>query len=121
MMAAAIETTKPFGPALNELLRDTEFTTQTGNPNIAAFVDTLDGVHYETLRKAMAGERTPTPHIIEEVSRALRIKPDYFLEYRLHLAQRQFDPREVGMQAALDNLTAWASQQPSLKKKRRSR
>jgi len=108
-MTAALEPTrKPFGQALAELLRESDYTTNTGNVNWRAFARELDGIHYETLRKAVAGERTATPHIIEEVARALRIRPDYFVEYRLWQVQRLFDVREVGFERALENFERWA-------------
>jgi len=46
---------------------------------------------------------------MEECARALRIEPKYFLEYRVHLAQRDFDVRTVGLERAIQNLNAWAS------------
>lgn len=108
MAVAPEQARKPFGAALAELLRESDYTTRTGNVNWRAFSRELHGVHYETLRKAVSGERPVTPHIIEEVARALRVKPDYFVEYRLWQAQRAFDPREVGFERALENFEAWA-------------
>ena len=35
----------------------------------------------------------------------------YFVEYRVYLAQRDFDPREVGFEQAVRNLRAWARAQ----------
>jgi hypothetical protein len=86
-----------------------EFLTNTGNINWRAVAEALPGVHYETLRKAVAGDRNPTPALMEQVAGLLGIEPDIFAEYQLHLAQRQFDVGEVGWEAAMDNLRRWAS------------
>lgn len=113
-MVAAVEPARqPFGRAVNDLLRESEWTTTTGNPNLHAFAAQLDGVHYETLRKAMAGERAPTAALIEEVARVLRVKPDHFVEYRLIEVQAEFDVRRVGFEKALENLADFARRQQS--------
>jgi hypothetical protein len=90
------------------LVRD-EFLTNTGNVNWRAVAEALPGVHYETLRKAVAGDRNPTPALMEQVAQLLGIEPDVFAEYQLHLAQRQFDVGEVGWENAMENLRRWAS------------
>jgi hypothetical protein len=101
------ETTDPFGIALRDLLIEHDYATSTGNPNWAAFADGLEGVHYETLRRVIAGKRSPSLKLIEECARLLRLRPTYFLEYRLHLARRDFDPSEVGWAQAVENLQTW--------------
>lgn len=114
MMAAAIEPARvPFGRAVNDLLRESEWVTSTGSPNLNSFAQQLDGFHRETLRKAMAGERMPTPALMEEVARVLQVKPDHFVEYRLQTIQREFDVRQVGFEKALENLADFARQQQS--------
>jgi hypothetical protein len=105
----ATETTESFAIALRELVLEHDYTTGTGNPNWSAFSAELDEVHYETLRRAVAGERPPSPLLMEECARVLRVRPEYFIEYRVHLAKRDFDPREVGIDRALQNLRTWAS------------
>jgi hypothetical protein len=110
--AAAMETVAPFPLALHELLVDNDLVTQTGRPNWAALVSELRSVHYETLRQAATGRRRPTPRLMEECARALRVRPVYFLEYRLHWAQRAFDTRAVGHERALQNLALSTLQEP---------
>ena len=95
---------KPFGRTLRDLLIAKDVTTRNGNPDWAGFCQLLDGVSYETLRKAVTGDREPTPKIIEAVSDALSVEPDTFVEYRLLEAQRRFDWRVVGFDAAVANL-----------------
>ena len=86
-----------------------EFLTNTGNINWRAVAEALPGVHYETLRKAVAGDRAPTPALMEVVAEFLKVEPVIFAEYQLHLAQRQFDVGEVGWDEAMENLRRWAS------------
>jgi hypothetical protein len=105
----ADETTKRFGAALRELLIERDYATRSGNPNWRAFAAELEGIHYETLRKAVAGERRPSRRLLEECARVLRLRPGYFLEYRRYLAQRDFDPDAVGLDDAVRNLEAWAT------------
>lgn len=101
------ETFRPFGRVLRDELVDRDITTGMGNPNWSAFADKLDGVHYETLRKAVTGERNASPSLMEACAAALNASPEMFVEYRLWLAQREFDPREVGADQALKNLDTW--------------
>jgi hypothetical protein len=108
----ANETTRAFGEALRDLLVEQDYATRSGNPNWRAFAAELEDIHYETLRKAVTGERAPSPRLLEECARVLRIKPGYFAEYRLYEARRNFDPREVGFERALQNLMIWANTQP---------
>jgi hypothetical protein len=106
-MKSSSQPSRPFGIALRDLLIAHGVTTTMGNPDWAGFVQQLPGVHYETLRKAVTGERYPAAKVIEAVSDALSVEPDTFAEYRLWRAQRQFDPKEVGLERALKNLDAW--------------
>lgn len=103
-----METTQPFPLALRELVIDNDYVTRSGNPSWAAFASQLEGLHYETVRRAATGQRAPTPRLIEECARALRLRPDYFLEYRVYLAQRDFDAAAVGVERVLENLELWA-------------
>jgi hypothetical protein len=66
-------------------------------------------VKYETLRKAVAGERSPGLSLLETVADILAIEPTFFAEYRLTQAQRNFDPDAVGFERALENLRAWTN------------
>lgn len=96
---------KRFGVALRDLLLDREeFQTYTGNINWSVFADKLKGTHYETLRKAVSGERQPSIGLMQQVASLLKVDPSYFAEYRLAQAQRQFDVGEVGWETAMKNL-----------------
>ncbi len=97
-----------FQQVLRRELEARGITNRLGSPNWIAFAELLDGYQYETLRKALVGDRQPTPALMEAAAKALDLKPDIFLEYRVWEAKRQFDPREVGMAEALKNLEAWS-------------
>jgi hypothetical protein len=104
----AIETISPFAVALRELVVEHDYVTRNGTPNWSAFAAQLEGIHYETLRRTVAGKQQPSPRLIEECARLLQVRPEYFLEYRIYLAQRDFDPRTVGLDRVVQNLRAWA-------------
>jgi hypothetical protein len=106
MMNNSIESPRPFGATLRDLLSDRDVTTRMGNPDWAGFVQLLPSIHYETPRKAVAREMHPAPKIIEAVGDALRVPPEAFVEYRLWTARRGFDPQEVGFEQAARNLAA---------------
>jgi hypothetical protein len=89
---------------LRDLLIERQITTGMGNPNWSEFTEMMDGVHYETLRKAVTGERAPAPALIERCAEALKVDPETFDEYALWKAQRMFDPREMGLEDAVENL-----------------
>jgi hypothetical protein len=108
-----------FGGVISELLRDREeFLMKTGNINWRLVADELNGVHYETLRKAVAGERPATPQLMELCAELVGVPPTVFAEYRLYEAQKQFDPKEVGWDQATANLREWAAAHTRPKKRR---
>lgn len=49
-----------------------EITTRLGNPDWAGFAQLLEGVSYETLRKAVVGERSPARKLMDGQRRARR-------------------------------------------------
>lgn len=102
-----------FREVLKRELEQREIVNKMGDPNWVAFAELLDDYKYESLRKALVGDRQPTPGLMEACAAALGVDPTVFLEYRVWQAKRQFDPREVGMAEAIANLDAWAK----LKKK----
>jgi hypothetical protein len=58
-------TDRQFGAALRALLSDRpEFLTKTGNINWASVAEAMP-IYYETLRKAVAGERQPSRPLME--------------------------------------------------------
>lgn len=110
--------TRSFGLRLRDLLIERDITTGMGNPNWSEFAEQMPGVHYETLRKAVTGDRAPAPALMERCAEALDVSPDVFDEYQVYQAQRQFDPREVGLETAMENLRLFTEARAPSKKKR---
>jgi len=98
---------KSFGEVTRDRLIERGTVTAIGNANWAAFVHDLNGVSYETLRKAVTGERRPGFKLMQQVARALDADPDIYYEFRLEVARRSFDPDVVGEEEAVANLEAW--------------
>ena len=107
----------PFGVKLRDLLQERGITTGMGNANFKAFAELLPTIHYESLRKQVSGERPVGVETMRESADALSVPPTTFDEYALWEAQRDFDPREVGVERALENLQRWASQRDGARKK----
>jgi len=103
----AVEERKSFGTVLRDLLIDRGYTTAIGNPNWSRIADELGDVQYESLRKAITGERLASAKIMERVAQQLDVEPSVFWEYNLWLVQRAFDPKEVGEEKAFENLRKW--------------
>lgn len=77
---------KPFGAALTLLVSEVEdvYVTPRGL-KIASFVEVLDGISRRELRAAVHGDELPSPRLMEECARFLRVRPEYFREYRVLL------------------------------------
>lgn len=74
----------PFGDALVTLVRevaDDIFLTSRGL-KIRTFAEMLDGVSPSTLAPAVAGSSPPSRELMAECARFLRVRPEYFREYR---------------------------------------
>jgi transcriptional regulator with XRE-family HTH domain len=102
-----------FVVVLRELLIERGITTKLGNPHWMALTAAIEDVSYETLRKALVGERNPSAKILERVAEQLDVTPETFAEYRLSQVQQLFDPRAVGIDAALASLAVWERQPPA--------
>jgi hypothetical protein len=75
-----------------------------GNPSWMEFVERVPGITYESLRKAIVGERSPSEKILVAAAQALGVSPTVFTEYRLLEARRALDPSEVGWDRAVKAL-----------------
>jgi hypothetical protein len=74
---------EPFGIALTDLVRELEdiYVTARGL-KITTFAEVLPGITPYELGAAVSGARAPSERLMEECARFLRVKPDYFMEYR---------------------------------------
>jgi hypothetical protein len=98
---------RSFGLVLRDLLIEHGYTTGIGNPDWPRFALHLDGIRYESLRKAVTREREPSVKIMETCAATLGVDPSVFWEYELAQARRAFDSREVGEDEAFANLRRW--------------
>ena len=98
---------REFGEVVRDLLIERGFTTAIGNPDWPRFAGELEGVNYETLRKAVTRERMPSAKVMESVAARLGVDPATFWEYELERARQSFDPRRVGDDEAFANLRRW--------------
>jgi hypothetical protein len=98
---------KSFGQVLRDLLIERGYTTGIGNPDWPRFAMELDGIRYESLRKAVTRERAPSVKIMEACATRLGVEPTMFWEYQLAEVRRAFDLREVGDDEAFANLQRW--------------
>jgi hypothetical protein len=96
-----------FGRVLAELLISTGYVRRNHNPDWVRFVTALPDVGYETLRKAVAGERPVSEELMRMVSRTLNVEVSVFTEYRLIQARRELDPKQVGWSRAVEALRCW--------------
>ena len=78
-----------------------------GNPDSDGLARRMPGVNYESLRKAVVGERSPSEKIMIAAAQALNVKPTVFTEYRLLKARHSLDPDYVGWYAATKALNCW--------------
>lgn len=96
-----------------------EFLRKTGTVDLMRISEQLPDVYYETLRKAVAGDRAPTVELMEKVAALAGVEPGVFAEYQMEIARRQFDPKQVGWEKAMENLKAWAEVSTRSRRKRR--
>lgn len=97
-----------------------EFLRRTGTVDLMRVAEQLPDVYYETLRKAVTGDRSPTVDLMEKVAALAGVSPEVFSEYQLEQARRQFDVKEVGYEQAMENLRAWAATSTRSRGKKRS-
>jgi hypothetical protein len=96
-----------FGAKLRALLINAGVVTRMGNPDWTALVRQMPGVSYESLRKAIVGERFPSEKIMTTAAEALDVQPTVFVEYQLLQARRALDPDQAGWKAATNALERW--------------
>jgi hypothetical protein len=98
-----------FGEVLARLLLERpEYTTALHGPNWSHFAHQLPDVSYESLRKAVTGERTPPGmKIMEAVAEALSVEPSVFVEWR---KAKVLERVEALNDAAVIELEDWLNQ-----------
>jgi transcriptional regulator with XRE-family HTH domain len=64
------------------------------------------GITHAHINMLANGHDKPSMRAMELIAAACDVDPDYFAEYRLAAAMRELDPAEVGLEQALENLSA---------------
>jgi transcriptional regulator with XRE-family HTH domain len=99
-----VNSTEPFGKALRALMEARGLSYR----GLADAISRLDdrGMTHAHLNMLANGHDKPSIRAIELISRACKVSPEYFAEYRLTMAMRELDPAVVGLDQALANLNA---------------
>jgi transcriptional regulator with XRE-family HTH domain len=102
---------KPFGEALRTLMRERDLTYRS----LAEMTRLLDGkgMTHAHLNMLANGHDKPSMRAMALIAQACEAQPEYFAEYRLTAAMRELDPAEVGLEQALENLSARMGQRRS--------
>jgi transcriptional regulator with XRE-family HTH domain len=95
---------KPFGEALRALMSERDVTYR----GLAEMTRQLDGkgMTHAHLNMLANGHDRPSMRAMALIAQACEVQPEYFAEYRLASAMRELDPAEVGLEQALENLSA---------------
>jgi transcriptional regulator with XRE-family HTH domain len=95
---------KPFGEALRRLMR----TRGLSYRELAQATRGLDGkgMTHAHINMLANGHDRPSMRAMELIAKVCGVPPDYFAEYRLAAAMRELDPAVVGLEQALENLSA---------------
>jgi transcriptional regulator with XRE-family HTH domain len=64
------------------------------------------GITHAHINMLANGHDKPSMRAMELIAAACDVEPGYFAEYRLAAAMRELDPAEVGLEQALENLSA---------------
>lgn len=91
---------KRFGDELAEILREREMSQR----QLARLTAQNGWGSPATIARLVDGTLPPTMRAMEEIARALHVRPQRFAEYRLAKARRGLDPGAVGIRRALRNL-----------------
>jgi transcriptional regulator with XRE-family HTH domain len=113
----ALRSDRPFGEALRALMGEHGLTFRS----LAEATRLIDGkgVTHAHLNMLANGHDKPSMRAMGLIARVCKVPPEYFAEYRLAVAKRELDPAEVGLEQALENLSARLGERGSADAKRR--
>lgn len=96
--------TQPFGDALRALMEVRRLSYR----GLAEAIREIDeqGITHAHLNMLANGHDKPSMRVMELIARACDVPPEFFAEYRLTVAMRELDPEVVGLEQALENLSA---------------
>ena len=95
---------KPFGEALRALMSERNLSYRS----LAEMTRVLDGkgMTHAHLNMLANGHDKPSMRAMTLIAQVCGVQPEYFANYRLAAAMRELDPAEVGLEQALENLSA---------------
>ena len=95
---------EPFGSALRALMGERHLTFRS----LAEATRLADGkgMTHAHLNMLANGHDKPSTRAMSLIAQVCEVQPDYFAEYRPAAAMRELDPAEVGLERALENLSA---------------
>lgn len=91
---------EPFGQRVARLAKDRGLSVA----QVRYLAYEGKGTSPETAKKVLEGSRPVTTVLVEAIARVLEVPPEEFPEYRLAVARRELDEREVGLDQALMTL-----------------
>lgn len=100
---SSLPATTPFPERLRRLAETRGLSVE--RVLLEAWNRDVKGTNPNTLKKVMRGERPLQLVQLEAVAAVLGVPADEFPEYRLALARRLYDERQVGLEQALANLS----------------
>lgn len=98
-------TDKPFPEALDELLRERDWSQRMLSRKLREEFGP-DGTSHSSIRLWLNNDLAPTLEAMERVAKVLRIDADYFAEVRLERVRDALNWRRVGVAPALRSLDA---------------
>ena len=91
---------KRFGDELEEILRERDMSQR----QLARLTAANGWGSPATIARLVEGTLAPTMRAMEEIAKALHVKPETFTEYQLAKARRALDPGAVGISRAYREL-----------------
>ena len=99
-------TNDDFATALGALLAERDWSGR--QLSRATKEDGQKGLSHPTVAMLLRGDLEPSVNAMTVIAKALRIKEDYFAEYRLEQARSRLNWRTVGVPAALKELARYS-------------
>lgn len=110
---------QPFPQALRALLEKHELSFRALAAKTAEYRP--DGLSSGYLHRLAQGKDRPSIEAFEVIAAAIGVGPETFGEYRLAVARRQLDERDVGLGQALQNLAYIETAMQTLPSRRQPR
>lgn len=85
----AARTKKQFYLAFSDILEESGMSLRQLEKITKRIDNKGNGISHGHIGLLLKKKRAPTPAVIELLSRSLNINPEYFLEWREHIAQQQ--------------------------------